>query len=134
MIRDMETLSVEDERHQAARPGRAKRLSGFFPELRGNRKQAESKPRFRIESVAPAVERGPQRSPMRVLLRNAKTMKYLGSAERWTNDPKQARDFHNGWWATVYAFSLKPRCLVIYYEFDDERYNLRIPVLGHSDT
>jgi hypothetical protein len=71
---------------------------------------------------------------MRVLLRNAKTMKYLGTRERWTEDPSQARDFRNGWWATVYAFTMNPRHLVIYYEFDNDRYNLHIPVLGHDET
>jgi hypothetical protein len=69
---------------------------------------------------------------MRVLLRHAKTMKYLGRAERWTTDSGLARDFRSGWWATVYAFTMNPRHLVIQYEFDDDRYNLNIPVLGRQ--
>jgi hypothetical protein len=56
----------------------------------------------------------------------------LGAGDRWTNDPNHAQDFRNGWWATVYAFTMNPRHLVIHYEFDDERYNLRIPVLGQA--
>ena len=71
---------------------------------------------------------------MRVLLRHAKTMKFFRSGESWTKDPKQARDFHNGWWATVCAFTMNPRHLVIHYEFEDDRYNLHIPVLGHPQS
>jgi hypothetical protein len=69
---------------------------------------------------------------MRVLLLNSKTMMYLGARERWTKDSRQARDFRNGWWATVYAFTMNPRHLVIHYEFDDDRYNLNIPALGRA--
>ncbi len=67
---------------------------------------------------------------MRVLLRNAKTQKFLASGERWIKDPKEARDFRNGWWATLHAFTKNPRDLVIHYEFDNDRYNLSIAVLG----
>ena len=136
MTKKMETLIVEAapralRRHDHFRLRADTRLSGYFPEARYDSKQQESKPRFRINSIAPSNRRDPLKSPMRVLLRNAETMKFLGSGDRWTSNPKEARDFHNGWWATVHAFAKNPRHLVIHYEFDDERYNLSIAVLGH---
>ncbi len=67
---------------------------------------------------------------MRVLLQNSKTLKFCGAGDRWTNDSARARDFHNGWWAAIHAFSMNPRHLVIHYEFNDERYNLEIPVVA----
>jgi hypothetical protein len=135
----METLIVEEESRPDDRPRRAqlrhaKPLAGFFSEAENNSEEEESKPRFQIDPSAPAIKRDPQKSPMRVLLRHAKNMKFLGAGKRWTKDPRQARDFRNGWWATVYAFTMNPRHLVIHYEFDDERYNLNIPVLGQAET
>jgi hypothetical protein len=109
-------------------------LSGFVPEAEHNGREEGSKPRFRIDSTASIVNREPPKSPMRVLLRDAKTMEFLGFEERWTKDPKQARDFRKGWLATLCAFKLNPRHLVIQYEFADDRYNLRIPVVGHFQT
>lgn len=41
-------------------------------------------------------------------------------------------DFQSGWWATVHAFTINPRHLEILYEFDDDRYDLHIPVIGRS--
>ena len=125
MIRHSEILTVEDQPRGAAKHRRSQ------PRLVSQ--ETESKPRFRIDSTAPCVEPDRPDSPMRVLLRNAKTMKFFRSEESWTKDPKQARDFHNGWWATVCAFTMNPRHLVIQYEFEDDRYNLRIPVLGHPE-
>jgi len=138
MTRHAEILTVEDVadqpratvRHHRNQPCRGKQTSRLFPESESNNGKEESKPRFRIDSPAPAVKRDAAKSPMRVLLRNARTMKFFRSGERWTKDPKKARNFHNGWWATVHAFTMNPRHLVIHYEFDDERYNLHIPVLG----
>jgi len=137
MTKYMEALMVEDEprepvRHRRVQQRNDRQLSGFFSGDGCNSKEKESKPRFQIDAIVPAVEQDPPRSHMRVLLCNAKTMKYLGSRERWTKDAKEARDFRNGWWATVYAFTMNPRHLVIHCEFDDDRYNLHIPVLGHA--
>ncbi len=70
----------------------------------------------------------PQRA-MRVLLRNSRTMMYLRSQDHWTKNPRKARDFRNGWWATLCAFTMDPQNLVIQYDFDDDRYNLDIPVV-----
>ncbi len=69
---------------------------------------------------------------MRVLLRDARKMKFVCSGDRWTKDSRQAMDFHNGWWATVHAFTMNPRHLSILYQFGDERYNINIPVLGRG--
>ena len=126
MTKHSEILTMENPPREAFRP---RRIQPRFAS-----KQEESKPRFRLDSTTPCVQQDRPDSPMRVLLRNAKTMKFFRSAERWTKDPRQARDFHNGWWATVCAFTMNPRHLVIHYEFDDARYNLHIPVVGHSQT
>ena len=139
MTKHSEILKVEDQqreavRHRRIQPRLARQGSRIFPEAEDNRDQEGSKPRFQIDSIAPAVKEDAVTSPMRVLLRNAKTMKFFRSGEGWTKDPKRARDFHNGWWATVCAFTMNPRHLVIHYEFEDDRYNLHIPVLGHSPT
>jgi hypothetical protein len=136
MTKHPEILTLENPRREAARHRRTQpRLANQVPRLIAKdaniRRHEESTPRFRFNSTAPSIRLGRSTSPMRVLLRNAKTMKFFHSAERWTNDPRQARDFHNGWWATVCAFTMNPRHLVIQYEFDDDRYNLHIPVLGH---
>src|SRR5580692_12740747 len=117
MTKHMETLMVEDEpretvRHRRVQQRNAGPLSVVFPEVGCNSKEKESKPRFRMDAIAPVHQGDPPKSGMRVLLRNAKTMKYLGSSERWTKDAKEARDFRNGWWATVYAFTMNPRHLV----------------------
>jgi hypothetical protein len=85
------------------------------------------KPRFQFDEPVKHTE--PPHSVMRVLLRNDKTMKYLRSQDHWTKNPKKARDFRNGWWATLCAFTMDPQNLVIQYDFDDERYNLNIPVV-----
>lgn len=92
-------------------------------------KKEKSKPRFRISLTARAREQDPADAAMRVLLRDGKTMKFFGSEQGWTNDPKQARNFHTGWWATVCALTMNLRHLVIHYEFNNDRYNLHIPVL-----
>jgi hypothetical protein len=139
MIRHMETQTLEHERREADRhcqvlPRRAKQLSGFLREAGCNSKEKASRLRLRFDSIAPAVERDAPKSPMRVLLRHVKTMKFVRSGERWTKDPKQAWDFRHGWWATVHAFTMNPRHLVIHYVFEDDRYNLHIPVLGHHKT
>ncbi|HEY3861981.1 MAG TPA: hypothetical protein VGO59_08840 [Verrucomicrobiae bacterium] len=70
--------------------------------------------------------------PMRVLLRNVKTMKFVRSGKRWTADPRQATDFHNGWGAATHASTLPLRRMVIHYEFKDTRYNLNIPILSRA--
>jgi hypothetical protein len=133
----METLTLKNESRGTHRPRRihrrmGRRLLGFIPDADHHRVEKESKLRFRICSIAPAIEQDPPERPMRVLLRHAKTMKFLGPGGRWTEDARKARDFRNGWWATFYAFTINPRHLVIHYEFDDDRYNLHIPVLGHA--
>jgi hypothetical protein len=122
----------ETARHRRNQPRLAKQLSRLFDKSEYTRKHKKSVKRFRFNSIAPLVKSARPNSTMRVLLRNAKTMKFFHSGERWTSDPRQARDFHNGWWATLCAFAMNPRHLVIQYEFDDKRYNLHIPVLGHS--
>jgi hypothetical protein len=139
MTRNMEIPAPGDKRREAVRHRRIQRrqatqLSGFFLKAGCSRDEEYARARFRFDSIVPAVERDPPKSPMRVLLRHAKTMKFFRSGERWTKDPKQARDFRNGWWATVHAFTMNPRHLVIHYVFDDDRYNLHIPVVGHHKT
>jgi hypothetical protein len=134
MTRHSEILTDEHPPRQALRLRRTQsRLAGglgLFPEAENNSQKEQPKPRFRMDSIAPVNMQDPPKSSMRVLLRNVKTMKFLGSGKRWTNDAKKARDFRNGWWATIHAFTVNPRHLVIHYEFDDERYDLQIPVLG----
>ena len=130
MIGTMETTILENRPRKTIRSGRVhfrspNRLSVLFPE--GN--VEEPKPHFRI---APGLDQDRPRSPMRVLLRNSRTSMYLGTKDRWTKDAKEALDFRNGWWATAYAFTMNPRHLVIHYEFENDRYNLHIPVLGHA--
>jgi hypothetical protein len=139
MTKHSEILTMENPPRAAARPRGiqprlAKQLSRFFAEVANTGTADESTPRFRLGPPADLVKSGRPKSSMRVLLRNAKTMKFFHSAERWTSDPKEARDFHNGWWATVCAFAMNPRHLVIHYHFDDDRYNLNIPVLGHPQS
>jgi hypothetical protein len=134
-MRRLENMTLENLRCEAGRPRRtqsrfAGRLSGLFPADENNSEKGQPKARFRMDSIAPANKPAPPKSSMRVLLRNIKTMKFLGFGERWTKDAKQARDFRNGWWATIHAFTVNPRHLVIHYEFDDDRYDLHIPVLG----
>jgi hypothetical protein len=137
MTEQTRTLRVKDKLRRARRHRRSQRcsanqLSGHLPEAGNNDEETGSRPRFRVPSLALAVKRNPPRFPMRVLLLNAKTMMYLGSRERWTKDSRQARDFRNGWWATVYAFTMNPRHLIVHYEFEDDRYNLNIPALGRA--
>jgi hypothetical protein len=129
-----EVSIVEDELRENGRTWYARPISGYFRANRKNGSAAAPKPRFRVKSIAPAVKPGPPKALMRVLLRNAKTLKFVQSGERWTNTPKQARDFRNGWRAAVHAFTMNPRLLVIHYEFDDDRYNLQIPVISERLT
>jgi hypothetical protein len=137
MNKHIETLMVQDEpreavSHRRIQPRCAKKLTRFFPGVKRNSEGGPPKRRFEIDLIAPVSNNLHQKSAMRVFLRNAKTMKFLGASMRWTNDPSQARDFRNGWWATVFAFTLNPGQLIIHYEFDDDRYDLQIPVLGHA--
>jgi len=139
MISHVETLTAGDQpcetvRHRRSSPRQPNRLSGFFPDAGYSAREEESKRRFRIDSTASFVNRAPPKLSMRVLLRNAKTMEFLGFKERWTKDSKQARDFRNGWSATLCAFKLNRRHLVIQYEFENDRYDLHIPVVGHPQT
>jgi hypothetical protein len=130
-ILTVEVQPREAARHRRIQPRLAKHLSSPFREAETEGEEGRSRPRFRIDSTALTVKQHRPKSAMRVLLRNAKTMRFLRSGARWTKDPRQARDFHNGWWATVCAFTMNPRHLVIHYEFEDDRYNMQIPVLGH---
>jgi hypothetical protein len=136
MIKHTEHLPLEDKVRHAARHRRPHQSHAAPGQLRGFFPTQEStplhQPRFTLASEASDAKQDPIKLPMRVLLRHAKTLKYLRAGERWTNDPKQARDFRNGWWATIHAFTMNPQNLVIHYEFEDDRYNLNIPVLGHS--
>jgi hypothetical protein len=136
MTKHFDNLTVENHRCNGLHP---RQYSDLFPTSNGEK----SKPRFSLDSMPPvsSPERGKRamradgrKPPMRILLRNAKTMKFFGVGDRWTKDPKQAQDFRNGWWATFCAFTMNPRHLVIDYEFEDDRYNMHIPVLGHSRT
>jgi hypothetical protein len=104
-------------------------VSSLFAD--SERQEEQPKPRFDIDAV-PSEEDKQDRalSPMRVLLQNAKTGRFFTGGLRWTPDPKQARNFHTGWWATVFAFTMNPRNLIIHYEFSNDRYNLDIPVLA----
>jgi hypothetical protein len=130
MTRQMETREASGSRRLQ------RRRNGTFGGLCArNDKPAiapDSTRRFRIDLPASTGTEDLPKPPMRVLLQNVKTMKFAGAGHRWTKDPKEARDFRNGWWATLHAFTGNPRHLVIQYEFDDDRYNLHIPVLGHS--
>jgi len=89
-----------------------------------------SLPEFDDEASGPAAEK----HTMRVLLRNTRTSKFLQFGERWTKNPKLARDFGSGWGATYHAFTMDTRDLAIEYEFEDERYNLHVPVLSQSNA
>jgi len=130
----IEIVAVED------RPGRerkrcrsrsryTKQRSRFIRE----NEDKKSEPRFQMDSITPTHSGDSPRSAMRVLLQNTKTLKFFGTDKHWTPDSKQARDFGSGWWATVTALSINPSHLVIHYEFDDQRYDLQIPVLSRSE-
>jgi len=129
-------IETEDKARRSAMHSRRRRFKGgrtavVVPEnCRSQDDPAAARPGF--ASLFDEQER--TNSPMRVLLQNAKTMKYVGQGERWTKDSKQARDFHTGWSATVQAFANDPHDLLIHYEFDDDRYDLHIPVLSHRDA
>jgi hypothetical protein len=98
------------------------------------RRARHSAPRFQIVSIEPIVNRVPQMTPMRVLLHDSRKMKFIGSGDRWTKDSSKARDFHSGWWATFHAFTMNPRHLTILYQFQDERYDIHIPVVGNAQS
>jgi hypothetical protein len=134
MIKSAEAFVTENHSRKVGKHRRIRQRqdgrSCLLPE--SEEEEPESTPRFQLDGISPTVKKVAPASPMRVLLCNAKTMKFLRSGpERWTSDPRQARDFHNGWWATIHAFTMNPRQLLIHYEFDDNRYDLQIPVLGH---
>ena len=86
--------------------------------------------RFSIDLNARKTETQKPKPQMRVLLRHAKTLKYVRANDEWTENAEKAQDFHSGWWATIRAFTMDPRNLMIFYKFDDDRYDLQIPVLG----
>ncbi|HEX4122250.1 MAG TPA: hypothetical protein VH619_16655 [Verrucomicrobiae bacterium] len=67
---------------------------------------------------------------MRVLLRHKKTGRFFCATDRWTANPALATDFHTGWWATAIAVSMDAENLAVVYAFDDQRYNINIPILG----
>ncbi|MGP8234851.1 MAG: hypothetical protein ACLQVW_05525 [Limisphaerales bacterium] len=138
MIKQMETSSLEQKVRLAAKHRRIHHRLAVRMKLEAYSSAAgggpREEPQKRFDSQMVEARPAPPRSHMRVLLRHAKTHKYLQSGEHWTKNPKQARDFRNGWWAAIYAFTMNPRHLVIQYEFDDDRYNLNIPVLGHART
>ncbi len=130
--KQMNTLSAEKPesivKHRRSRSGNAPLLSTLLPAADG---EEAPKPRFDVDKFECEAEKdAPSASPMRVLLQNAKTHKFFSGATGWTSDPKRAQDFRSGWWATVCAFTMNPRNLVIHYEFANDRYNLHIPVLG----
>ncbi len=131
-----DALSVENHRDTVKyRHSRAigdHSLTTLLPAA-ATRGEEAPKPRFDVDKFECEAEKlNPSASPMRVLLQNAKTHKFLSGSTGWTSDPKRARDFRSGWWATLCAFTMNPRNLVIHYEFANNRYNLRIPVLGHA--
>jgi hypothetical protein len=137
MIRHIEILTLGHEaritgRHRGVRQRRVRLASRFFHKAQRNSVQEDSKPRPQLDQMifVPMEKDDTPRPPMRVLLRDSTTRKFLGPGDRWTKDRKQARDFRTGWWATVCAFSMDPRRLAIHYDFDDERYDMNIPVLG----
>jgi hypothetical protein len=66
---------------------------------------------------------------MRVLLRHRQTGRFFCSTGHWTDDAARARNFRSGWRATVAAFAAcAPDDLAIFYDFDDDRYNINIPL------
>jgi hypothetical protein len=136
MMRNTETLSLQAKVRHAAKHRRIHFRHMVQPELAEPlvKTEMEESQQKKFDFQAAEMRQDPPKSHMRVLLRHAKTHKFIQSEERWTKNPKQARDFHNGWWAAIFAFTMDPRHLVIQYEFDDDRYNLHIPVLGSAST
>jgi hypothetical protein len=138
MIKYTETLSLEEKVRHATKHRRVHHHPAVQTELDDDSFVAEEelmeKTEKRGNSRAAEALQDPPASPMRVLLRHAKTHKFLQFGARWTTNPKRARDFRNGWWAAIHAFTMNPRHLVIQYEFGDDRYNLNIPVLGQART
>ena len=125
------TLSLENQhsvvKHRRPRSSDAHSVSPLL----ATRGEDEPTPRFDVSKFeCEAEKQAPSESPMRVLLQNIKTHKFLCGSTGWTSDPRRARDFRSGWWATVCAFTMNPRNLAIHYEFANDRYNLHIPVLG----
>lgn len=66
---------------------------------------------------------------MRVLLRHEETGRFFCATDRWTNNPARARDFRNGWWATIAALTMDSQNLAVVYDFHNDRYNFNIPIL-----
>jgi hypothetical protein len=81
-----------------------------------------------LSSSGEEFHHGPAEIPMRVLLRHNKTGRFFCAENCWTTDSSQARDFHTGWWATSVAFSMDAQNLAVIYDFDDEQYNITVPV------
>lgn len=135
MIKQTENLSFAEKVHHADRHRRVHYRHAAHNSLERftfAEEQAEKEARLGFLPAATGTKPEQRKPGMRVLLLHAKTHKYLQSAARWTRNSKRARDFHNGWWAAIHAFTMDPRHLVIQYQFDDDRYNLNIPVLGHA--
>ena len=118
------TLRHRHIRRQRAKTAVIDRIQHLHTAPDGARPRSQREPpTARTES--PAVNFG-----MRVLLRHATTLQFLRSAHEWTDDANQAKDFRSGWRAALSAFAINPRHLLVLYKFDDDRYDLQIPVLG----
>jgi len=91
-------------------------------------------PRNLSPEAAGDFHRQPPETPMRVLLRHRKTGRFFCSSGHWTDDAARARNFCNGWKATLAAFATRASGLAIFYDFDDDRYNINIPLLEIPDV
>jgi hypothetical protein len=65
---------------------------------------------------------------MRILLLNTQTGLYFESLNSWTNNPQTAKDFQNSRQAAVFAQELCQDNLEIFLDFDDDEYNVSLPV------
>jgi len=86
-------------------------------------------PRSPSSRAAEDFHRHSLETPMRVLLRHRQTGQFFCSTGQWTDDAARARNFRSGWRATEAAFAARaPDDLAIFYDFDDDRYNIIVPL------
>ena len=65
---------------------------------------------------------------MRILLVKTKTGLYYESFDSWTNEPQMAKAFPNSREAAVFAREMCDDELEVFLDFDDEEYNVSLPV------
>ncbi|HUD83215.1 MAG TPA: hypothetical protein VMQ67_06915 [Candidatus Saccharimonadales bacterium] len=91
-------------------------------------------PQHPSSEAAEDLPRHRPETPVRVLLRHRPTGRFFCSTDDWTDNAARARNFRNGWRATLAAIATRVPDLAIFYDFDDDRYNINIPLLEIPDV